>query len=581
MDRDGDTDICVFISINDEKQPEMNKVVWIENPGVSTDKWEPHSVGLTEFHGDKVIPSDVNGDGRLDLVVTEELWPGLEPDANMYWFEAPEDSKYWNWVRHDIVTQYSMNNLDVADLDLDGDPDIVTCEHKGPNEKLQIWENNGYGHFREHLIDQGKESHAGARLSDLDQDGDLDIISIAWNDFQYLHVWRNDAVMGNSTGHAGNTPLGLDVTNDYKYYIPVKVEASENDFANKPVEINLDLKELQEAVGEPEGIDPWSVRVIEVDKNGDLIDGTVVYQFDPDAEKALGGNLVFLIKDQFREGTIRYFRILYGPLGGYYVKPVFHRQVHCDDWIRYKEQPSIKIKTQNATYFYHKNGAGFASMIDNAGNDWISYRHGGGSAGEYRGIPNIRPAGFHPGHTNLNSRILHEGPLKLTIYSETEDKNWRCTWEMYPGYATMTLLEKSSDNYWLLYEGTPAGKLDVDRDFWVRSDGTKLSVRKDWTGDLPDPEWVYFGDENCSRVLFLAKHENDNKPDQFWQMQGNMTVLGFGRKPNEDPGTYLTDVPVHMTIGFVEDTEYEQIIKVIRSTVECPLLSIGKPQEIH
>ena len=51
------------------------------------------------------------------------------------------------------------------------------------------------------------------------------------------------------------------------------------------------------------------------------------------------------------------------------------------------------------------------------------------------------PAGFHPGHTNLNSRILHEGPLKLTIYSETEDKNWICTWEVYPGYATMTLFQ--------------------------------------------------------------------------------------------------------------------------------------------
>jgi hypothetical protein len=31
-------------------------------------------------------------------------------------------------------------------------------------------------------------------LSDLDGDGDLDVVSIAWNDFRYLHVWRNDAV---------------------------------------------------------------------------------------------------------------------------------------------------------------------------------------------------------------------------------------------------------------------------------------------------------------------------------------------------------------------------------------------------
>lgn len=33
-----------------------------------------------------------------------------------------------------------------------------------------------------------------ARMADLDADGDLDIISIAWRNFQYLHARRNDAI---------------------------------------------------------------------------------------------------------------------------------------------------------------------------------------------------------------------------------------------------------------------------------------------------------------------------------------------------------------------------------------------------
>jgi hypothetical protein len=28
----------------------------------------------------------------------------------------------------------------------------------------------------------------------MDNDGDLDIISAAWDNYQYLHLWRNDAV---------------------------------------------------------------------------------------------------------------------------------------------------------------------------------------------------------------------------------------------------------------------------------------------------------------------------------------------------------------------------------------------------
>ena len=582
MDGDGDQDVCLFLQNSNERDRHINRVTWIENPGQVDGHWKPHTIGLTNHHGDKVIPADVNGDGRLDLVVTEERWPGLEPDASMYWFEAPEDPAYWNWTRHHIVTQYSMNNLDVADMDLDGDPDIVTCEHKGPAEQLQVWENNGQGSFSLHIIDKGKESHAGARLTDLDRDGDLDIVSIAWNDFEYLHVWRNDAIWDYALpGRSHALPLGLGLDGDYRYYLPVTVTAGDQDFNNKIVEIELDLEKLGSEINDRRGIDPGSVRVVETNKEGEIIDETVVYQFERKPDNALQGNLVFQVKGRLRNSTKRFFRILLGPEGGYYVNPVFQKVVQFDNHIPHEGQRSYKIQTPGSTYLYHRNGAGFASMIDREGNDWISYSPGGGSSGEYRGIPNIRPAGFHPGQENLKSRVIFSGPIKLTFESETEDGKWACRWEVYPEYATMTLLKKDTGTYWLLYEGTPAGKLDIDRDYWMQSDGTRLSVAKDWTGLLPAPEWVWFGDESCSRILFLAKHEHDDLPDQFWQMQGNMTVFGFGRKPHENPGTYMEEVPVHLTIGFIENTETNNIIKSIRAATEAPLIQLGGPEKLN
>jgi len=130
----------------------------------------------------------------LDIVATEERWPGKEADANLYWFERPVIDDGGLWIKHLIYTGYSMNNLDVADLDRDGDMDIITSEHKGSVLNMLLFENNGKGVFTKQILDQGKESHLGTLLFDLDQDGDLDITSIGWDQWQFLHVWRNDAI---------------------------------------------------------------------------------------------------------------------------------------------------------------------------------------------------------------------------------------------------------------------------------------------------------------------------------------------------------------------------------------------------
>jgi hypothetical protein len=83
-------------------------------------------------------------------------------------------------------------------MDKDGDIDIITAEHRGTKE-LQIWENvNNASSWVKHIISSGKENHLGAQLADLDNDGDLDIIGIAWDEYQYLHLWRNDAVVTES-----------------------------------------------------------------------------------------------------------------------------------------------------------------------------------------------------------------------------------------------------------------------------------------------------------------------------------------------------------------------------------------------
>ncbi|AEB11493.1 FG-GAP repeat domain-containing protein [Marinithermus hydrothermalis] len=188
LDGDGDDDLIATLG------PAVGgrAVHWWENPGDGSADWPRYLIGTTENPGDRAAVADVNGDGRLDVIVSEEN--GKPEGAYTFWFEQPADPRTAPWPRHTVAVQGSTNSMSVADMDRDGDPDIITAEHRGAL-RVVIWENRDHGtRWVPHPVDAGKESHLGARVADLDADGDLEIISIGWDAPQYLHLWRNDAI---------------------------------------------------------------------------------------------------------------------------------------------------------------------------------------------------------------------------------------------------------------------------------------------------------------------------------------------------------------------------------------------------
>lgn len=220
----------------------------------------------------------------------------------------------------------------------------------------------------------------------------------------------------------------------------------------------------------------------------------------------------------------------------------------------------FKIVTPSATYFYDKAGAGFTSIVDKDGNDWIGWRPGGKQDGEYRGIPNMGLNQFgHPGYagatTTTADKLGVELP-KVTLRSSKQE--WSVTWEFFPNYARLTV-HSVGENYWFLYEGTPGGKLDV-ADFIWRCDGTKTDIREKWHGDLVNKsgaangsEWVAFADSKADRSLFLM-HQDDEVQDSYYRM-GSMTVFGFGRKPGSIE-RLLSRTPTVLVIGLAETREF-------------------------
>jgi hypothetical protein len=155
MDQDGLPDIVVGGAEN------ILDVFWYKNPGTISLWPQSYKIGSTEYRSDRVVVLDVNGDGLPDVLTTEE---SMHDPSNLTWFEQPAGGAAdENWTGHVIIRQAFIASMETGDLDNDGDLDVVTGEWAG-EQRVQIWENLGTGAFNMHLVQEGRK--AGRPISD-------------------------------------------------------------------------------------------------------------------------------------------------------------------------------------------------------------------------------------------------------------------------------------------------------------------------------------------------------------------------------------------------------------------------------
>ena len=92
---------------------------------------------------------------------------------------------------------------------------------------------------------------------------------------------------------------------------------------------------------------------------------------------------------------------------------------------------------------------------------------------------------------------------------------------------------------------------------------SRLALTPPFLGDLPQPEWMAFGDPESPRILYMLHHEDDDFPDNYIS-RPDMTVLGFGR---QDKNKFL-ETKQTFSIGFVESTDYTAIDQTIKQVLE-------------
>jgi len=170
FDLDGDGDMDVLSSSYYD-----NKIAWYENTDGKGNFSAEKVITTNMIYGSWVYASDLDGDGDLDV-----LSASIDDDK-IAWYENTDGQG--NFGQQQIIANPDApNNVIAADIDNDGDMDILFDSANGDN--IAWCENtDGKGNFSvPRIISSSVDLPSSVNVSDIDGDGDLDVLSTSIND---------------------------------------------------------------------------------------------------------------------------------------------------------------------------------------------------------------------------------------------------------------------------------------------------------------------------------------------------------------------------------------------------------------
>ncbi|MEZ4778216.1 MAG: T9SS type A sorting domain-containing protein [Flavobacteriaceae bacterium] len=166
IDGDGDLDIIVSADVEDT-------LYWHENMNGDGLLWVAHLVTDTGCSGRSSFAGDIDGDGDIDIATSAPAW-----NYTLAWFENLDGNGTFGTERIIAGPESGVEKIEGLDIDNDGDFDIVAATPA--DNKLAWFENmDGLGNFGTEQIISNETVHANdIDFADLDNDGDYDLVSI-------------------------------------------------------------------------------------------------------------------------------------------------------------------------------------------------------------------------------------------------------------------------------------------------------------------------------------------------------------------------------------------------------------------
>jgi hypothetical protein len=190
IDGDGDIDSVIANAIAFGTPNDCRiEVFYNDGAGVFTADTNPVSVNAKDYIF-SVMAEDIDDDGSRDILVTDLL-------GSPSYFKRTETSPGTATYTETVLTTSIVNPacLDLRDLDNDNFPDFVlTSATSGTGNDIVWYKNNGVGGFgSEIVIDATQRQAYTIAFADFENDGDLDIATIAYADDK-VNVFKNQLI---------------------------------------------------------------------------------------------------------------------------------------------------------------------------------------------------------------------------------------------------------------------------------------------------------------------------------------------------------------------------------------------------
>jgi hypothetical protein len=191
-----------------------NVIVWWENDG--NENFTKHNIDEEISSPKSVYATDLDNDNDVDILVAAWL------DQTITWWENDSEE---NFTGH-IIAEHILGAWSVYAIDVEPDGDVDVLGGGYGQDAIKWWENDGDENFTEHTVQSIDSIGVGgfhtAYASDLDEDGDMDILGAASisSTVPAIVWWENDGkenftehVISNDTTGC-NSIYAIDLDND-------------------------------------------------------------------------------------------------------------------------------------------------------------------------------------------------------------------------------------------------------------------------------------------------------------------------------------------------------------------------------